>query len=203
MTDSPSHFHFAVDEDWAKQHNEVLRDTKLLVASAVALFVIFLAAGAAVWFLVDPASPWRLLGGLGLSLFGVMMLIVGLAIPRSVGTAQSVYDSATLAPAIIADTPGTRTTLLALVDSPTPALVARDVQAIPHVNAVIGAKVPVAVAAGPVITPMPIAWGTPDPGVVTRAASEISDARWRALRSAKGRLEEVRAAKNGVLPIKP
>ena len=100
-----SGFQFEVDEDWAKKHNEMLRDTRYLVISAIALFVLCLAGGVAVWLLVDPASPWRLLGSLGLVLFGVMMLIVGLAIPRSVGSTQSLFDAHPLAPAIIADLP--------------------------------------------------------------------------------------------------
>lgn len=211
-------FHFDVDEDWAKQHNEMMRDTRFLVASAVALFVICLAAGAAVWFLVDPASPWRLLGSLGLTLFGVMMLIVGFAIPKSVGTAQSLFDAHPLAPAIIAGHSGTHTTLLALVNTtvsddhpPRWALTCSDVQAIPHTDDAVGTKVPVAAVGGrrsanragtwQVITPMPIAWGTPDPAVLAQAVSHIPQEQWRTLRASATRLEEVRSARGNLLPL--
>ncbi|WP_350354606.1 hypothetical protein [Corynebacterium aquatimens] len=74
-------FKFGVDEDYAKQHNEMLRNTRNLVISGLALFVLSLIGGALVWFLVDESSPWHLLGSLGLVLFGVMMLIVALVIP--------------------------------------------------------------------------------------------------------------------------
>ena len=53
-------FKFDVDEEYAKQHNEMIRDTRSLVASGVALFVISLLGAAAVWFFVDPESPWHL-----------------------------------------------------------------------------------------------------------------------------------------------
>ena len=37
-------FHFDVDEAFAKQHNEMLRDTRKVVISGVSLFVICVAA---------------------------------------------------------------------------------------------------------------------------------------------------------------
>lgn len=211
-----SGFQFEVDEDWAKKHNEMLRDTRYLVISAIALFVLCLAGGVAVWLLVDPASPWRLLGSLGLVLFGVMMLIVGLAIPRSVGSTQSLFDAHPLAPAIIADLPGTRTTLLALVNTTVDpaqparwALTCRDVQAVPLTEGSVGTKVPVVAVGGQrnagdagtwqVITPMPIAWGTPERDVFSDAVSAIPAEQWNTLRRAKDRLPEVRAARNNLL----
>ncbi|SDL58335.1 Protein of unknown function [Corynebacterium mycetoides] len=210
-------FTFDVDENWAKEHNEMLRDTRSLTLSGIALFILCLAAAVAVWVFVDPASPWHLLGTLALALFGVMMLIVGLAIPKSVGTAQSLYGAHPLAPAIIAGHPGTRTTLLALVNTsvdasaPRWALTVHDVSNIPHVDNTVGAKVPVAAVGGrrdaadqdhwKVITPMPIAWGTPDAAVVARALAAIPDEQWRTLRANKDRVDEVRRAKNDLLPL--
>ena len=79
-------FKFDVDEDFAKQHNEMVRDTRSLVASGIAIFVISVIVGVAVWFLVDPSSPWHWLGSFGAVLFGLLMLVVALLIPRSVGT---------------------------------------------------------------------------------------------------------------------
>ena len=211
-------FRFDVDEEWAKAHNELLRDTRYLVISGIALFVLCLAGAAAIWFFVDPDSPWHLLGSLGLALFGVMMLIVGLAIPKSVGTTQSLFDAHPLAPAIIADHSGTHTTLLALVNTtvsddhpPQWALTCSDVQAIPHTDDAVGTKVPVAAVGGrrstdragtwQVITPMPIAWGTPDPAVLAQAVSHIPQEQWRTLRASATRLEEVRAARGNLLPL--
>ena len=108
-------FKFDVDEDFAKQHNEMVRDTRSLVASGIAIFVISLIVGVAVWFLVDPSSPWHWLGSFGAVLFGILMLVVALLIPRSVGKTQEIYDSNPLAPAIITERAGTTVTLTALV----------------------------------------------------------------------------------------
>lgn len=211
-------FRFDVDEEWAKAHNELLRDTRYLVFSGIALFVLCLAGAAAIWFFVDPDSPWHLLGSLGLALFGVMMLIVGLAIPKSVGTTQSLFDAHPLAPAIIADHSGTHTTLLALVNTtvsadqpPRWALTCNDVQSLPHTEDTVGTKVPVAAVGGrrsadraatwQVITPMPIAWGTADPAVVAQAVSQIPQEQWHTLCASATRLEEVRSARDNLLPL--
>ena len=99
-----STFHFDVDEEYAKQHNELLRDTKSMVLSGIALFVLSIAGGIAAWIFIDPTSPWRLLASVGLILFGVMMLIVALMLPKSVGKTQTLYDAHPLAPAIITET---------------------------------------------------------------------------------------------------
>ncbi|WP_353959245.1 DUF3239 domain-containing protein [Corynebacterium auris] len=211
-------FQFDVDEAYAKQHNEMLRDTRYLVISGVALFVLCLVGAVAVWFFVDPASPWRLLGSLGLALFGVMMLIVGLLIPRSVGTAQSLYSAHPLAPAIIAEHKGTDYTLLALVnttvdpDEPAQwALTTQNVRSLPHTPETVGAKVPVAAVGGrrsvhekgrwQVITPMPIAWGTPNTAVVDAAKKAVPREQWHILDQARPRLGEVKGAKNRLLPL--
>ena len=114
-------FKFDVDEEYAKQHNEMIRDTRSLVASGVALFVISLLGAAAVWFFVDPESPWHTLGTFGLALFGLMMLVVGLLIPRSVGKTQELYDANPLAPAIITERVGTTITLTACAGGSTTA----------------------------------------------------------------------------------
>lgn len=211
-------FRFDVDEDYAKQHNEMLRDTRNLVVSGIALFVLSLLGAALVWFLVDASSPWHLLGTLGLVLFGVMMLVVGLLIPRSVGTAQELYDAHPLAPAIVAERKGTDFTLLALVnttvdpDQPAVwAVTSRNVHALPNTAEAVGTKVPVAAVGGQrsvhdrgrwqVITPMPIAWGTPDRAVVETARDAIPREQWHILERARTRLDEVKAAKHNLLPV--
>lgn len=210
-------FRFDVDEDYAKQHNEMLRDTRSLVISGIALFVLSLLGAALVWFLVDPASPWHLLGSLALALFGAMMLVVGLLIPRSVGTAQSLYDAHPLAPAIIAERKGTDYTLLALVNvnvdpahDPAWAVVARNVRSLPGSDKV-GTRVPVAAVGGQrsihdkerwqVITPMPIAWGTQDTAVVEKAAGAIPAEQWRMLDKALPHLGAAKAARHGLLRV--
>ncbi|MEX3504745.1 DUF3239 domain-containing protein [Corynebacterium sp. LK2510] len=211
-------FRFDVDEDYAKQHNELLRDTRYLVWSGIALFVLSVAAGIAVWFVVLPDSPWRVLGSLGLVLFGVMMLIVGLLIPRSVGSAQSLYSAHPLAPAVVAERGATDYTLLALVNGnvdpdapPAWALTARTVRSLPHTDGVVGTKVPVAAVGGQrsihdtsrwqMITPMPIAWGTADPAVVDAARAAVPRDQWHLLEKGRARLAEIKEAKNNLVFI--
>ncbi len=209
-------FRFPVDEAYAKQHNEMLRDTRSLVLSGISLFALSLISAVAVWFLVDPASPWHLLGSLGLLLFGVMMLVVALLIPRSVGTAQSLYDAHPLAPAIIAERRATDYTLLALVNAntdpsapPVWAATTCTVRSLPNTADTPGTRVPVAAVGGQrsvheknrwqVITPMPIAWGTPDSSVVDAARAAVPREQWHMLDKAGERLDEVKAARNNLL----
>ena len=90
-------FKFDVDEDFAKQHNEMVRETKNMVLSGIALFILSIAGGIAAWIFIDPMSPWRLLASVGLILFGLMMLIVALMLPKSVGKTQALYDAHPLA----------------------------------------------------------------------------------------------------------
>lgn len=40
-------FHFEVDEEYAKQHNELLRDTKSMVLSGIAIFILCVLGGIA------------------------------------------------------------------------------------------------------------------------------------------------------------
>lgn len=204
------HFHFDVDEAFAKQHNEMLRDTRKAVISGVSLFVMCLAAGLAIWFLVDPASPWRWLGGIGLILFGILMLVVAFLVPRSVGNAQDLYDHYPLVPAVIAEVNPRDVVLMALVNMnvdesmpPTYAASLRTVSSIPGIDAPkIGTKVPAVAVGGrrtardadhyQEITPMPIAWATPDQDVVAKARAAIPQEQWTKLDNARKRIDAVK-----------
>ncbi|WP_245531649.1 DUF3239 domain-containing protein [Corynebacterium capitovis] len=201
-------FRFAVDEAYAKQHNELLHDTRRLVISAVCVFALSLAGAAAAWFLVDASSPMRLLATVGLALFGLLMLVVGFLIPRSMGTAQSLYDAHPLAPAIVAEDRGTSLTLLALVNTnadpsrrPRWAVTAQDVGNLPGPHDV-GTRVPVVAVGGQrsaqdrdtwnIVTPMPIAWGTPDAAVIDAAVRAVPPEQWATLESCRDRVDEAR-----------
>ena len=201
-------FKFDVDENFAKQHNEMVRDTRSLVASGIAIFVISVIVGVAVWFLVDPSSPWHWLGSFGAVLFGVLMLVVALLIPRSVGKTQEIYDSNPLAPAIITERAGTTVTLTALVNlnvdpalPPRWAITSRVMQPLPNTSDKVGTKVPVAAVGAQrsardqqhwqTITPMPIAWGTPDEAVVASARKSIPQDQWSTLERARKKSEFV------------
>lgn len=211
-------FKFDVDEAYAKQHNEMVRDTRSLVASGIAIFVISLIVGVAVWFLVDPSSPWRWLGSFGAVLFGVLMLVVALLIPRSVGKTQELYDSHPLAPAIITERAGTTVTLTALVNAnvdpalpPRWAITSRVMQPLPNTNDTVGTKVPVAAVGAQrtsrdqqhwqTITPMPIAWGTPDTDVITEARKAVPQEQWVALQNAAKSPELIERSKNSVVEL--
>lgn len=211
-------FKFDVDEAYAKQHNEMVRDTRSLVASGIAIFVISLIVGVAVWFLVDPSSPWRWLGSVGSVLFGLLMLVVALLIPRSVGKTQELYDSHPLAPAIITERAGTTVTLTALVNAnvdpalpPRWAITSRVMQPLPNTNVTVGTKVPVAAVGAQrtsrdqqhwqTITPMPIAWGTPDTDVITEARKAVPQEQWVALQKAAKSPELIERSKNSVVEL--
>ena len=213
-----STFHFEVDEEYAKQHNELLRDTKSMVLSGIAIFILSVIGGIAAWIFIDPTSPWRLLGSVGLILFGVMMLIVALILPKSVGKTQALYDAHPLAPAVITENVGTTLTLTALVNMNASdrgpdrwAITSRVVKRIPNTHDTVGTKVPVVAVGGQrstrdkntwqVITPMPIAWATPDTQVISRARAEIPQDQWQRLEKARKDTELATAAKNSLIEL--
>ena len=212
-------FHFDVDEAFAKQHNEMLRDTRKVVISGVSLFVICVAAGAAMWFLMDPANPWRWLGGVGLALFGCMMLLVAFLVPRSVGKAQDLYDRYPLVPAVIAEVNPRDVLLMALVNvnvdetlPPRYAAALRTVSSIPGIaDPKVGTKIPAVAVGGrrstrdkehwQEVTPMPIAWGTSDKAIIDEAQKTIPHDQWRKLDKARGRLDDVKATSMNLLVL--
>lgn len=211
-------FKFEVDEEYAKQHNEMVRDTRSLVVSGVALFILSVIAGVVIWFTVDPASPWRLLGSLGLVLFGIIMLVVALALPRSVGKTQELYDAHPLAPAIITENAGTTITLTALVNAnvepelpPRWALTSKVIRPIPNTPGATGTKVPVTAVGAQrstrdqqhwaAITPMPIAWATPDEDVIAQARTSIPQEQWSILERARKNSEAVEQSKNNIVEL--
>lgn len=50
-------FHFEVDEEYAKQHNELLRDTKSMVLSGIAIFILCVLGGSHPGFSSAPPRP--------------------------------------------------------------------------------------------------------------------------------------------------
>lgn len=212
-------FKFDVDEAFAKQHNEMLRDSRRLLVSGVLLGGILLTAGILVALLVQPV--WSITVGLGLGLFGIMMAIVGIAGSKKVGTAQQLYDRYPLAPAVIAKVNERDMVIMALVNSatdpnaePRPALALRTVSNIPGLeHKKKGAQIPVAAVTGRLqrnssgpdtwaqISPMPIAWGTPDPEVVRIARTSIPHEQWAKLQKNIERLEDVQKTRMDLLHL--
>ena len=70
-------FKFEVDEAFAKQHNEMLRDSRRLLVSGLLFGGILVVAGVLVTWLVQPT--WSITVGIALILFGIIMAIVGVA----------------------------------------------------------------------------------------------------------------------------
>lgn len=210
-------FKFDVDESFAKQHNELLRDTGRLRASGLILGLLLLAAGIAVFLLVDAA--WSLTVGIGLGLFGVMIAIVGLAAASKVGTAQELYDTYPLAPAMVVEVNERDMVIMALVNTnvdpskpPRWGAALRTVTSIPGLKKrTVGTKLPVAAVSGQrstqdkehyqQISPMPIAWGTPDQEVVDVARTSIPQDQWNKLERASKRLPEVQDTKYDLLVL--
>lgn len=211
-------FKFDVDEDYAKQHNEMRQNTRSLMLSGIALFVLSVAAAILIWIFVDPDSHWHVLGSAGLGLFGVMMLVVAIAIPRAVGTTQSLYDAHPLAPAIITENQSTTVTLTALANTnvdpelpPRWALTSLVVKPIPNTSDAVGTKVPVAAVGAQrstheqgrwqAITPMPIAWATPDKNVIASARDAVPKAQWTVLERARKHDEKIKASKKSLTEL--
>lgn len=212
-------FKFDVDEAFAKQHNEMLRDSRRLLVSGLLLGGILLIAGILVAVFVQPI--WSITVGLGLGLFGIMMAIVGVAGSRKVGTAQQLYDRYPLAPAVIAKVNERDMVIMALVNSatdpnaePRPALALRTVSNIPGLeHKKKGTQIPVAAVTGRLqrnssgpdtwaqISPMPIAWGTPDPEVIRVARTSIPHEQWAKLQKNIERLEDVQKTRMDLLHL--
>lgn len=212
-------FHFDVDETFAKKHNEMLRDTRKVTISGISLFVICVVAAVLLWVLTPDNSAWGWLGVIGLVPFGIVMLVVGLMVPRSVGGAQELYDRYPLAPAVIAEVNPRDMVLMALVNinvdetlPPTYAAALRTVSSIPGIDdPKMGTKVPSVAVGGrrttrdtdhwQEVTPMPIAWATPDQDVVKQARTAIPQDQWSKLDKARTKLDDVKATSMNLLPL--
>ncbi|MBC3186435.1 DUF3239 domain-containing protein [Corynebacterium sp. zg-331] len=207
-------FSFVVDEAWAKKNNELLRDTRRLRLSAILLAAALLAAGLGFGHAVGGAA-----GVLILAVFAVLALVfvaIGIVAPRKVGGAQHLYDSYPLVPAIIAEVNPRDIVLMALVNTtvspqepPRWALAIRTVTAIKGHQRKRGTHVPAVAVSGrrttrsqgtwDEVTPMPIAWGTPDPDVVSAARKAIDHQQWAILDKNLTRLDEVKATRHNLL----
>ena len=210
-------FKFEVDEAFAKKHNELLRDSGRLRLSGLIMGLLLVLAGIATYLFIE--TEWRITVGLGLGLFGIMCAIVGVLAARKVATAHELYNRYPLAPAIVEEVTEPDMVLMALVNTnvdptlpPRWAAALRTVTSIPGVTTrTVGTKVPVAAVSGQVnsnerehwqqISPMPIAWGTPDQEVVNIARKSIPQEEWQILERARKRLTDVKATKFDLLVL--
>ncbi|SCX04965.1 DUF3239 domain-containing protein [Corynebacterium jeikeium] len=200
-------FHFDVDEEYARKHNEFLRDAKRMQVSAGVLAAVLIVI-VAVLLITAGSQWWALAISFALGVFALLCLILIPVLPRKMGSPQQYFDMYQLAPAMIAEVNARDMVLLMLVDASTepaktvPALAYRTVTSVPGVPREVGARVPSMAVTGyrptrgpkvyEEISPMPVAWGTGDAKVWKRAERAISTNLWNRL---EGLLDQVDKAK--------
>ncbi len=212
-------FKFRVDEAFAKQNNEMLKDTKQLEISAVVLGIILILAAAGLFVWWGQGSAAGLIGGIIALTFGLLSLFLAVVMRRKVGGAQQLYDTYPLAPAMIAEVGEHGYLIMALVNTnvnpeapPRWAATLNQVTRIPGItDPKLGTRIPVVAVQGrrsigdqehwDQITPMPVAWGTPDKEVVNAARVAIPEDQWSRLEKARRRLDQVKETKFNLLVL--
>ena len=209
-------FNFSVDEEYAKKHNELLKDTRRLQLSALLFALVQLAIGVSVYLFV--------VGGLGwivLAVFGVMALVslaLIFVIPQQVGDAAKLYGTYELVPAVIAKVNPRDLTVMALVNmnvdptaAPSYGLATRTITRLEGHERKVGERVPAVAVTGrrsthaqttwDQISPMPIAWGTPDKATVARAEKESPADLWALLEKNIDKVDDVATTRYDLLPL--
>lgn len=201
-------FKFQVDAPFARKHNEMLKDTRRLQLSAVIMGLVLLGIGVAAYFLAK-GQAW---GWITLGVFAVMAVIswvVAVVVPSKVGTAQQLYDAYPLVPAMVVEVNPRDMVIMGLVNTnvdpqrpPRWGAALRTVSDIPGVKRSVGQRLPAVAVSGQrtlrdkehwtQISPMPIAWGTPDSDVIKKAKSAIPGEQWDMLTQASRRLKDVK-----------
>lgn len=212
-------FKFQVDEPFARKHNEMIRDTRRVRAGGIGLGIaVFLAALLFYLFAADRAV-WALMILIVATVLGIAFAMVGIVVARKYATVQPLYDRYPLVPAVIAEVNERDFVLMALVNTnvnpdlpPRWGLALRTVTAIPGIKTPkTGTKVPAAAVLGrrtshskgqwQEITPMPIAWGTPDQDVVNEARRAIPHDQWTKLEKHRAKLNDVKATPANLLVL--
>lgn len=207
-----------VDDAWVRKYNENRAEVRRLQWSAAILGLVVLAAALALMIVQHFQSwTWFIGGALGLFALGCAAMIV--YIPRKMGSFSHTYATSELVPAIVAEVRPRGFTLLALVDRAVdrsqgrrPALVTRGCEKLPGHTIREGERVPCVAVVGnrstrsrdntyAFLSPMPVAWATPDASVVRRCAESIPDREWELLRRERGRVREVEDIPTHVLPL--
>ena len=200
-------FDFEVDDEYARKHNEFLRDAKRMQVSAGVLAAVLVMI-IAVLLITAGSNWWAIAISFALGVFALLCLILIPVLPRKMGSPQQYFDMYQLAPAMIAEVNARDMVLLMLVDASAdpattvPALAYRTVTSVPGVPREVGARVPSMAVTGyrptrgskvyEEISPMPVAWGTSDAKVWKRAERAISTNLWNRL---EGLLDQVDKAK--------
>ncbi|NKY52308.1 DUF3239 domain-containing protein [Nocardia vermiculata] len=187
-------FEFAIDREHARAVNEVVRDIRRLRLLAIAAAVVLgLGTAGLIWL----SHPYSFLLAVAFALGTITALFIALWTPYR-SRIEKLYAEGELIPAVVSGHHPKGVTLLALVNLAKPgavpryALITRVVRALPGHRTDAGEQVPaVTVRADRAprsvgdfrqpVSPMPIAWGTRDPGVIERARTAISDVEWKLL----------------------
>ncbi|AHI22208.1 DUF3239 domain-containing protein [Corynebacterium vitaeruminis] len=209
-------FNFSVDEEYAKKHNELLKDTRRLQLSALLFALVQLAIGVSVYLFVGGGLGWIVL-----AVFGVMALVslaLIFVIPQQVGDAAKLYGTYELVPAVIAKVNPRDLTVMALVNmnvdptaAPSYGLATRTITRLEGHERKVGERVPAVAVTGrrsthaqttwDQISPMPIAWGTPDKATVARAEKEIPADLWALLEKNIDKVDDVATTRYDLLPL--
>lgn len=209
-----TNFDFRVDEAYARKHNEFLRDAKRLQISAGILAAILIAVIAIVFSALG-ATVLSIGLAVSLGFFALLCLILIPVLPKKMGDPQRYYDMYQLAPAVVAEVNARDMVILAYIDASAeegtsaPALVCRTVTSIPGVAREVGSRVPSMVVTGyrptrgpkvyEEVSPMPVAWGTPDEKVWKDAERAIPTNQWKRLEELQSRLGEVKKTPRDLL----
>ncbi|QGU03977.1 DUF3239 domain-containing protein [Corynebacterium comes] len=212
-------FKFEVDETFAKKNNEMLKDTRRLQTSAVIFGVLLLALSVALYAWWRQGEVWGLVGSIIAVTFALVSFFLAVAVPRKVGGAQQLYDTYPLAPAMIVEVNERDFVIMALVntnvDPQIPPRWGVALRTVSRVNGIkqakLGTRIPVAAVQGrrsvredehwDEISPMPIAWGTPDEDVVNTARRAIPEDQWTRLDKARKRLDDAKATRYNLLVL--
>ncbi|HJC27986.1 MAG TPA: DUF3239 domain-containing protein [Candidatus Dietzia intestinipullorum] len=207
-----------VDDAWVRKNNENLSEVRRLQWSSAILGVLVLAAGIGLLVYSGPAT-WGWMLSAVTTLFALGCLAMTVYIPRKMGSMARTYATSELVPAIVAEVRPRGVTLLALVDRAVdrsagklPTLAVRSVEKIPGHEARVGARVPCVAVVGnrnarggdntyQFVSPMPVAWATPDTAVLRRLAEEIPAGEWERVRQSTDRVGEVSSQPTNLLPL--
>lgn len=209
-------FHFTVDEAFNRSHNEYSKDVGRLQLSAGVLGLIMLAIALSVFFFTTVG--WRYLVLIAFGAFAVFCFALVAILPRQIGGAQRLYDAYELVPAMIAEVNPRDLVLMALVNAsvdpealPRPALALRVVTRLEGHERKVGERVPAVAVSGrrslgqtptwEEVSPMPIAWATPDQTVLADAQRTIPESEWKKLEGLLPRLTDVQATKYNFLVL--
>ncbi|AWB82366.1 DUF3239 domain-containing protein [Corynebacterium yudongzhengii] len=212
-------FKFEVDEPFARKHNEMIRDTRRVRAGGILLGAIVIILALLFYFFIADQAVWALMILIVAIAMGIVFAIVGITVARKYNKIQPLYDRYPLVPSVIAEVNERDFVLMALVNTnvdpslpPRWGLALRTVTAVPGIKTPkIGMKIPSAAVLGrrtthdrdhwQQITPMPIAWGTPDQDIVKEARRSIPQEQWNRLDRNRDKLNDVKATSQDLLVL--